>query len=395
MQSFKDLYHTITPDFVRIQIWNASRRKEKRPYVQKVLKDDNKYANEIYSMLWDRGFQFSPHRAKTIYDPHSKKSRDLLIPEYYPDHIVCWVYVQMMKPLFLRGLYPFTYSSLPKRGLDSALKQVQYWIDTDPTNTQFVGEADIHRCYQSVWQDKLLSQIDRRCRDKNALWLSEQVVRSVPKGLPIGDYPSPWLTNYHLQDIDHMIKEVFHIPHYERYLDNLLLFSSDKNQLHECLNGIEEVLRQEHHMTLNSDKQVYPLRCGLDWLGLVFYPYHTKLRARNFLAFTRQARDLCWRIDNGEEISLHEALSVECRAAMVRRCDSYNIFQKYFAPEYEREIKHITRKMMRTQHLVKSLKDYPTKKEESDYGLYLHQLANGWQRSCSGELPGLPWDSRN
>lgn len=391
MQSFKDLYSVITPTFVRTQIWNASRHKEQRPYVQKILGDDIKYAKEIYQMLWDRGFTFQPHRAKTIYDPHSKKSRNLLIPEYYPDHIVCWVYVQTMKPLFLRGLYPYTYSSLPKRGLDAALKQVQFWINNDPQHTIYVGEADIHRCYESVDQDLLLEQLARRCRDRNALWLSEQVIRSVAQGLPIGDYPSPWLTNYLLQDIDHKIKEQYRIPYYERYLDNLLLFSNSKEQLHECLDGIEEELHNRYHMRFNSNKQVYPLRCGLDWLGLVFYPDHTKLRARNFLAFTRQARDLCWRIDNGEEISLHEALSVECRAAMVRRCNCYNIFQKYFAPEYEKEIRRITSKMMHTKLSTQNGQKY-VNKEESEYGLYLHQLAESWGRGRLGGGSDLPWD---
>lgn len=346
IKSFKHLYDIIDTSFVRTQICRAAAHKEKRPYVHKVLQQLDQCTEEITENLLRQKIQLHPHLKKELYDPHSKKTRQLQIPLFYPDHIYCWCFVQMFMPVFRRGMYQHVYSSIPGRGLDRALKVVQHWIQTDLYNTQYVCEMDVHKFYASVDQTILTTQLERICHDQKALWLAQQLISSVPSGLPIGDYPSPWFANFYLQGLDHFIKEECHIPYYQRYMDNLILFSSNKEHLHSSYRRIEEYAHERLHLQFGRNHQIYPLTRGLDYLGLVFYPTHTLLRARNFLAFTRQARDLCWRIDNNEEISLHETLSISCRLAMVRRCNSYNIINKYLPPEYEMELRRICGKMM-------------------------------------------------
>lgn len=342
------LYDVITPEFVMQQINNACRDKCKRPEVKQVLADKEGCRDAVYKMLMTLDFEFPEPIPKTVYDPHSKKSRDLLIPDFYPWQIIHWCYVQMMKPVFMRGMYPFTYSSIPDRGITRAQKKLREWIDEDPEHCLYVGELDVRKFYDNVNQDVLLHQLRRQCKDERALILSEKLIRNIPQGVPIGNYPSPWFANFNMQPVDHFIKEDCNIPHYIRFMDNMILLSDSKEHIHDTVGRVVEFTRDKLHLDYGPSKQVYPLEPrGIDFLGLVYHRNYTLLRSRNFLALTRQARELQRRMDNHEPISMHEALSAGCRIAFARNADSYKILTKYADWPYEIELRRIVRKAMR------------------------------------------------
>lgn len=362
MKRMRNLYDRITPNFILEMIERSSAKKRKRPDVMNVLNNKEACADKIYWMLVGKNFEFNKHIECDRYDPHSKKTRHLMMPRYYPDHIIHWCYVQMMMPLFRRGMYQHTYGSIPGRGPGRARRQVRAWIDKDTHNTQYVMEADIRKFYESIPQDKLIASVRRVCADKDAMWLTEKIIHSVPSGLPIGDYFSPWLGNFYLQGLDHYIKEVCHVKYYIRYMDNLLLFSESKEHLQRTMGMVTEYIHGLG-LSFNSSRQVYPLEPrGVDFLGVVFHKDYSKMRARNFLAFTRQARVLRGRVDSGEEISLHEAMSIGCRVEVVKRGNCYNILNKYFPDDYIMEMRRITSKMMKKRNAKGAKKNevYPT-----------------------------------
>ena len=353
MKRLNNLYDVIDKPFISKQIDNAVRKKKLRNEVLDVLQNKKAYTDEIYSMLCTLEFELTPLRAKRIYNPHSGKQRDLLIPQFYPDQIIHWCYVQMMMPLFMRGMYRHSYSGIPGRGMMAAQDIVRHWIDTDYYNTQYVAELDVRKFYDNVDQEILYDLISHKCKDKRALQLSQKVITHAPKGLPLGNYTSPWLANFYLQGIDHLIKEELHIPHMVRYMDNYVMFSHSKEQLHEAVDVVENVSQQKLNITYGANKQVYPLEPrGLDFLGLVFHRNYTLLRARNFLALTRQARELIHRIDTNQPVSLHSALSCNCRIAFCRRANHHNILTKYMPTEYEMELRKIISKQMRKEMLL-------------------------------------------
>ena len=48
------------------------------------------------------------------------------------------------------------------------------------------------------------------------------------KGLPIGNMSSQIISVIYLNELDHFIKEDFHIKYYERYCDDGIIFHKDK-----------------------------------------------------------------------------------------------------------------------------------------------------------------------
>lgn len=59
------------------------------------------------------------------------------------------------------------------------------------------------------------------------------------KGLPIGNMTSQILAIFYLNDIDHYIKENLKYKYYIRYMDDLLIFDTDKDRLKRDFKLIE------------------------------------------------------------------------------------------------------------------------------------------------------------
>jgi len=86
-------------------------------------------------------------------------------------------------------------------------------------------------------------------------------------GLPIGNLTSQWWGNLYLNGFDHFVKRDLRIPHYQRYMDDLTLFSNSKQQLEEAREVIILWLWNKQHLRLkHPSAKVYP--CTYKWVYL-------------------------------------------------------------------------------------------------------------------------------
>lgn len=338
-------------------ITNACRYKKKtKVEVRFVLENRESIVNIIYHMFESESVEFSDYTVFYNYDPHSKKTRLIRKPALFPDQIIHWCMITVLRPVIEKGMYQYCSGSVPGRGSVWACNRLRKWIDEDRENTACVAQLDVSKFYDHINLEILMKMWNHRIKDKRMLKLIEKLVYTLDLGVPIGNYTSQWMANFYMQGIDHYIKEQLRIPYYIRYIDDMLLLASNTHDLHTAVRSIEKYLSENLKLKLKSSWQVYKLKDrGIDFLGLVFYEDCTKLRARNFLAFTRQARLLRRRIDNGDEVSLHESVSIMSRLALVKRCDHYNIIKKYLPYKYQLEFRKITSKMMKKNN--KKLKE--------------------------------------
>jgi hypothetical protein len=107
----------------------------------------------------------------------------------------------------------------------------------------------------------------------------DEIIDSVDKGVPIGNYLSQYFANLYLTYFDHWIKEVKHVKYYWRYADDIVILAPDKTYLHALLTDMREYLGRNLHLTVKRNYQVFPVDSrGIDYLGYVFYHTHTRLR---------------------------------------------------------------------------------------------------------------------
>jgi len=92
------------------------------------------------------------------------------------------------------------------------------------------------------------------------------------KGLPIGNLSSQCLSVYYLNRLDHFIIHDLHLIHYVRYMDDFLIFSSDKDYLYECKNIIINKIINEYKLKINKSKTfICNMKYGFTFLGYRFF----------------------------------------------------------------------------------------------------------------------------
>jgi len=99
-------------------------------------------------------------------------------------------------------------------------------------------------------------------------------------GLPIGNLSSQFFANVYLDRLDQFVKHELRAPRYLRYVDDFVLLHRDRAQLEEWCRRIETFLRAELRLELKADIRLRPLSAGIDFLGYVVYPTHTRVRRR-------------------------------------------------------------------------------------------------------------------
>lgn len=152
-------------------------------------------------------------------------------------------------------------------------------------------------------------------------------------GIPIGNYFSQYDGNYFLSEFDHWIKEVKHIKHYYRYMDDMCIFASSKEELHLLLQEIEEYLNIKLNLRLKGNYQIFPsfIR-GIDFVGYRIFKDYTLLRKSTCQEFERKMTAIRKKIENGQEMNYSEWCSINSYKGWLKHCDSYRLSEKYIVP---------------------------------------------------------------
>lgn len=299
MKSYNHLWEEfISDDNIRLSITNSSRGKRDRKYVKEIYGNMDKWIPKIRK--YAENFCNNFHTPKEIYDGISRKKRVIIVPSY-KEQIIHHMAVNVLIPIFMHGMYEHSYGSIPSRGVHKGKKTVEKWIKNDRKNVKYCLKMDIKKYFDSIPHDILKMKFSKIIHDKKFLDLIYELVDVIDNGIPIGFYTSQWIANWYLRELDHYIKEKLHARYYIRYMDDMVIFGSNKRKLHYFKNEIEEYLEKNLGLHLKDNWQVFRfdyMKNGihfgrfLDFMGFRFYRDKTTLRKSIMLKSTRKARKI-------------------------------------------------------------------------------------------------------
>ena len=240
--------------------------------------DKNRDANlmHLHEELVNGTFHTSKYHIFTIFEP---KERQIFRLPYYPDRILHHAIMNVMEPIWVGIFNGDTYSCIKNRGIHACARAVRYALKTDPKGTVYCLKMDIRKFYPSIDHDILKSIVRRKLKDERLLALLDEIIDSVPAGVPIGNYLSQYFANLYLAYFDHWLKERKGVKHYFRYADDIVILSDDKDFLHSLLHDIRAYLRDNLKLKVKKNYQVFPVDArGIDFVGYVFRHTHTRLR---------------------------------------------------------------------------------------------------------------------
>jgi len=136
-----------------------------------------------------------------------------------------------------------------------------------------------------------LELLGKKIKDKNVLWLLNEIINSNSRGIPIGNLTSQLFANIYLNELDHFIKRVLRERHYVRYMDDFLILGNDKSRLREDKEKIKKFLAERLKLELHPKKaEIFPIDRGIDFLGYVVKDGYRLLRKSTVKRFIKKRR---------------------------------------------------------------------------------------------------------
>lgn len=331
MKRIGNLYEKIY-DIENLRLAHKQARRGKSFYTEVKLIDENEdeYLYRLQDMLIHKTYHTSKY--EVFEKKEGKKIRKIYKLPYFPDRICQWAIIQVIEPYLMRTLTDDTYSALPGRGVERARRKMVRALKTDPENTVWCLKIDISKYYPNVNIEKLKLKYRRLFKDNDLLWLLDEILDSNPDtGVPIGNYISQYSGNIYLSDFDHRVKEVYHIKHYFRYMDDMVFLSSSKEELQNLIKEITKYLADEYDLKVKDSWSLFRVEDrGIDFVGYVFK--HDSIRLRKSIAHSikKTSSKIRWRVNNEMELNRHLYFSFNSLKGWLKHSHSGWLKIRYF-----------------------------------------------------------------
>lgn len=309
MKSYNHLWEKfISDENILYSIQKSSKGKRNKKEVKEIYENPEDYIDEIKD--YANNFHNYKHDPIEIYDGISRKKRKIIVPKY-KEQIIHHMIVHTISPIIMHGMYEHSYGSIPKRGVHKGKKTIEKWIKNDPRHVKYCLKMDIRKFFDSIPHDILKEKIRLKIHDKKFLNILNELIDATDNGIPLGFYTSQWFSNWYLETLDHYIKEDLEASHYIRYVDDMVIFDSNKKKLHNIRKSISEYLEENLGLEMKDNWQVFRfdyIQNGehhgrhLDFMGFKFYRDKTTIRKSIMLRFTRKAL----KISKKENITIYD-----------------------------------------------------------------------------------------
>ncbi|MCK5770901.1 reverse transcriptase domain-containing protein [Algiphilus sp.] len=300
--------------------WQAARR-HKRPSRNQLAFEadwaDNLLALEarITAGTW------SP-APSTCFIASRNKAREIHAPDF-GDRVVHHWLVPQLERIFEPGFIHDSYSNRPGKGTHAAVTRLQRFVRQVHSGQRggWYLQLDVANFFNAIHRPTLWRILKRRMaahglpdatqrvahallrRSPTAQGVHYRATRQeralVPphkrlhnagrgRGLPIGNLSSQFFANVYLDRLDQFVKHQLCAKRYIRYVDDFVLAHHDRAQLEQWQHAIERFLHTELRLRLKPEVKLQPLSTGIDFLGYIVHPTHTRVR-RRVISHAREA----------------------------------------------------------------------------------------------------------
>ena len=370
MTGTKDLFKVIcSMDNLYRAYENAKKGKGWYKEVKEIEKRPYYYLAGLQYMLQNHLYHTSEYEMFQLVE--GRKSRDIYKLPLFPDRIAQWAILQVIEPFLIANMTTDTYSAIPGRGIQPIVNELKGYYKTkkvgkkkktiyvpsvlvsDEEGTRYCYKLDIHHYYQSINHEILKRKYRETFKDPELIWILDEIADSINTaqiedlsciylldedvdpntGVPIGNYMSQYSGNFYLSSFDHWVKEELRVKHYYRYMDDIVIFASTKEELHRIHEAVMKYFHEELRLSIKGNYQIFPTRVrGLDFVGYRFFGEYTLLRKSTALTLKRKMRAYRKKMENDMKPTYSEWCSFNSYKGWLQNCDSFRIHKKYVEP---------------------------------------------------------------
>lgn len=327
---------------------NARKCKRFRDEVLRFTNNLEENLLDIQTELQNHTYKVGKYREFYIHEP--KKRLIMSLP--FKDRVVQWAIYQVLNPVFQKTFITDSFACIVGRGTHKAVERLSYWlhqVDRKPQRYYYL-KLDITKYFYRVDHGVLLGILEKKIKDNELMWLLRTIVdsedtsfglpidksleevtdRLPDKGMPIGNLTSQMFANIYLNELDQLVKRQLRVKYYIRYMDDVIILSNDKKQLHQYKDIIQEFLENELKLNLNRKTAIRPISLGIEFVGYRLWPTHIKLKKPTALKMKRRLKQIQDDYAEGK-IDFEKAnATVQSYLGVLKHCNSFNLKDKIF-----------------------------------------------------------------
>lgn len=324
-------------------------------YSSEVLKFWSDYEANLHSISEAiRSLELPPdeYRYFYIYEP---KLRKVIYADYTTKIIQRAIY-NVLNPLICKGFITDTYSCIEGRGQLRAMQRLSGWIDhvnKTRNGRWYYLKLDVEKFFYRIDHGVLMQILERKIGDKRTICLLGHYIghSSRPFGLPegvkspaeisdeemlwdkgiaIGGGLSHMYGNMYLDPLDQLMKRQERVKYYIRYMDDIVILSDSKEELHRHQRTVTEYLRDELHLRLNERTAIRPADHGVEFVGYRIKPGNVRLRKSTSLRMKHRIRYMQEEYSKGSMTVREIWPALMSYKAMMRHCNCRALDRKIF-----------------------------------------------------------------
>lgn len=244
----------------------------------------------LQQSLLEQTYRPQPYTEFMLKDPKPRRIQAADFADRVVHHSLC----KSLEPHFERSYLAHSFACQVGKGNHRAIQQAQRF--SRRFQEGWFLKMDIRHCFETIDHGLLIKRIQRRIGCRETLWLTDLIIAHGGvdgKGLPIGNLTSQHFANFYLDAVDHFCIGPLKIKGFVRYMDDILLFSHDKEQLMEALGELTIWLPDTLKLEIkHSATQLHPVSHGIPFLGFRIFPQCIRFDASRKRRFIRKWKEI-------------------------------------------------------------------------------------------------------
>jgi len=321
MKTHKNLLSKIAEtDNLYTAYWKARKGKEAKREVAIYRENIDANIKKLQEQLISGDIEVGDYHYFTIYDPKER----LICAAPFSQRVLHHAMMNICGPLFNRFQIPDSYASQIGKGTYAALNRARFFHK----NFKWCIKIDIRKYFDNICHDVLKQQLQRFFKEKHLLRLMYKIIDSYDsgvqgRGLPIGNLTSQYFANHYLAVIDHYAYEDVKVSGYVRYMDDILVYGNDRNDLLDKAKKI----RTEIENRLKVSLKVFNIRRTtqtMQFLGYRISDRNMQLSQRSKLRFKEKLANYNKKLNEEEWNEQEYSRHLQPLLSFVMKANSYN-----------------------------------------------------------------------
>lgn len=280
------------------------------------------------------------------------KLREIFAADFR-DRIVHHILVGYLQQIWEKKFIDQSYACREGKGTHQALRDLQRYLAKASLGRRrkvYYLQLDIQSFFVSLNKNILFEIIKKEVKNPEILWLAKTIIFHNPtenyykkgqldlfdlipahkslfnnppnRGLPIGNLTSQFFANVYLNELDQYVKHILKVKYYQRYVDDFILLSEDREQLKEWRDKIGQFLQEKLALKLHPKKQILQnVKKGINFVGFIIKSEYVLIRRRTVKALKARL----WRFNQeiNKSIRNNESLTKERLDKIVGVINSY------------------------------------------------------------------------